>query len=277
MVFFTELFLHCFVNGLQLYKSKQYCGACKRVWLPNDNSSFVSIWALHYSDHDLSRLWWWIQLCIWLTLTLRHFQMTKLNWIALSFLVWEVWEMRCASTRASKRICLQLSVFLGSSSSRIALLHRLAACSLRQVLASFIGLVFFKTQLQLILSLCLQAQCDKCEIWIHADCDKLTNKKLKVIDMLTFSSCIGARCWLRSRFCCKSSTWCHCHCTHAGTVLFEAPLLRQSGSDWLLVGLQFTGTFRWGFIHLSWMQEASRLIKKAQSSWEVYLYSLVWS
>jgi predicted RNA-binding Zn-ribbon protein involved in translation (DUF1610 family) len=63
MVFFTELFLRCFVNGLQLYKSKQYCGACKRVWLPNDNSSF--------------------------------------------------------------------------------------------------------------------AQCDKCEIWIHADCDKLTNKKLK--------------------------------------------------------------------------------------------------
>ncbi len=59
--------------------------------------------------------------------------------------------------------------------------------------------MFFKTQVQLILSLCLQAQCDKCEIWIHADCDKLTNKKLKVIDMLTFSSCIGPRCWLRSR------------------------------------------------------------------------------
>ncbi len=139
MVFFTELFLRCFVNGLQLYKSKQYCGACKRVWLPNDNSSFVSIWAPHYSDHDLSCLWWWIQLCIWFALTLRHSQMTKLNWIALSFLVWEVWERRCASTRTSKRICLQLSVFFGSSSSRIALLCRLAACSLRQVLASFIG------------------------------------------------------------------------------------------------------------------------------------------
>ncbi|KAH9557627.1 hypothetical protein CY35_07G094200 [Sphagnum magellanicum] len=27
---------HC----VKLYKSKQYCGACKRVWLPNDNSSF---------------------------------------------------------------------------------------------------------------------------------------------------------------------------------------------------------------------------------------------
>lgn len=33
----TPLCKHC----VKLYKSKQYCGACKKVWLPNDKSSFA--------------------------------------------------------------------------------------------------------------------------------------------------------------------------------------------------------------------------------------------
>ncbi|KAG0580286.1 hypothetical protein KC19_4G162700 [Ceratodon purpureus] len=33
----SPLCKHC----VKLYKSKQYCGACKRVWLPNDKSSFA--------------------------------------------------------------------------------------------------------------------------------------------------------------------------------------------------------------------------------------------
>jgi uncharacterized protein YlaI len=39
----------------------------------------------------------------------------------------------------------------------------------------------------------LQAQCDQCEIWVHADCDKLTNKKLKELAEGSSYSCPECR------------------------------------------------------------------------------------
>jgi hypothetical protein len=93
----------------QLYKSKQYFGPCKKVWLPNDKNNFVS--------------------------SLTQFHYHKMFKCGLVFYFY-------------------MYVF-----------------RLREVLGN--KLISFHHH--------LQAKCDFCQIWMHADCDKLKAKKLKVI------------------------------------------------------------------------------------------------